>query len=52
MTFKYNPISNQFDMVGGTSNRIPETGTTYVIADATTKKVQIYVDGTMVAEWG
>ena len=38
-------------MVGGT-NRIPDTGTTYVIADATNKKVQIYVDGVLVNEWG
>lgn len=39
-------------MVGGTSNRIPDTGTTYVIANATTKKIQFYIDGVLVDEWG
>jgi hypothetical protein len=51
MAYKFNPISGQFDMVGGT-NRIPDSGTTYVIADTANKKVQIYVDGTLVVEWG
>lgn len=49
-TYEFNPLTSKFDLVQNTS----ELGdsSTYIKVDTTNDKIEFYVDGNKVAEWG